>query len=244
MLSTFLNLFAPPRHMILLIAAAWIGLSLAEKRAERHGVGRDDLNNLAFYALIAFVLGGRVSFILQNLAAFVKKPIDILSINPDLFDLPGGIAAAILVGWIYAQRRNLKFWTTLDALTPFFAVVAIGLGLSRFASGASFGRETDLPWGIFQWNATRHPTPLYETLASLLTFSLLWFQKQSPRPGILFLAFAALTAASQLIVEAFRANSALLSNGWKQGQIAAWVVLAVSFVLIEARLSAKNQKAD
>ncbi len=239
MLATFLNLFAPPRHMILLIAAAWIGLTLAEKRAERHGVGKDDLNNLTFYGLLAFVLGGRVSFIFQNLAAFVKKPIDIISIHPDLFDLAGGVAAAILVGLIYGQRRKLKFWSALDALTPFLAIIAVGLGLSRFASGASFGKETDLPWGIFQWNAMRHPTQLYETLASLLTFGLLWFQKQNPRPGVLFLAFAALTAAAQLIVEAFRANSALLANGWKQGQIIAWVVLAVSFVLIEARLSSK-----
>jgi phosphatidylglycerol:prolipoprotein diacylglycerol transferase len=244
MLSAFLNLFAPPRHMILLIAAAWIGLTLAEKRAERHGVGRDDLNNLTFYALIAFVLGGRVSFILQNLAAFVKKPIDIVSINPDLFDAFGGIAAAVIAGLIYGQRRNLKFWLALDALAPFLAIIAVGLGLSRFASGASFGKETDLPWGIFQWNAARHPTQLYETLASLLTFGLLWFQKQNPRPGVLFLTFAVLTAASQLIVEAFRANSVLLPNGWKQGQVIAWVVLAGSFVLLEARFSSKNQKAD
>jgi phosphatidylglycerol:prolipoprotein diacylglycerol transferase len=244
MLTVFLNLFAPPRHMILLIAAAWLGLTLAEKRAERHGVGRDDLNNLAFYALIAFVLGGRVSFILQNLAAFVKKPIDIVSINPDLFDAFGGIAAAVIVGLIYGQRRNLKFWSALDALIPFLAIIAVGLGLSRFASGASFGKETDLPWGIFQWNATRHPTQLYETLASLLTFGLLWFQKQNARPGVLFLALAALTAASQLVIEAFRANSTLLLNGWKQGQVIAWVVLAASLVMIEARFSPKNQKAD
>lgn len=237
MLEIFQNLFAPPRHMILLVAAAWIGLALAEKQAERHSLGRDDLNNLTFYILLAFVLGGRVSFVLQNMAAFVKKPIDVLSINPDLFDAFGGVAAAVIAAFIYGQRRDLKFWSTLDALTPFFAILAIGLGLSRFASGAAFGRETGLPWGVFQWNATRHPTQLYETLASLLIFGLLWFQKQNPRPGVLFLAFSALTAASQLVIQAFRANDVRIFNGLSQAQVAAWIALAACFVLIESRLA-------
>jgi phosphatidylglycerol---prolipoprotein diacylglyceryl transferase len=235
MLELFQNLFAPPRHMILLIAAAWIGLTLAEKRSERHSVGKDNLNNLTFYGLLAFVIGGRVSFVLQNIAIFIKKPIDIVSINPDLFDPLGAVATALLVALVYGQRKGLSLWSTLDALTPFFAVVAVGLGLSRLASGAGFGKETDIAWGIHQWNAVRHPTQLYETLASLLTFGLLWRIRRIPRPGILFLAFAALTSASQLIVQTFRAEGIILPNGIIREQVTAWVVLAVSFVLIEAR---------
>jgi phosphatidylglycerol---prolipoprotein diacylglyceryl transferase len=242
MLELFQNLFAPPRHMILLIAAAWFGLTLAEKRSERHGVGKDHLNNLTFYGLLAFVIGGRVSFVLQNIAAFVKKPIDVISINPDLFDPLGAVVTALLVMLVYGQRKSLPLWNTLDALTPFFAILAIGLGLSRLASGAGFGKETDLAWGIQQWNAVRHPTQLYETLASLLTFGLVWLLKRNPRPGILFLLFAALTAATQLIVQTFRANSAIILDGIIREQVTAWVVLAVSFILIEARLSSKKQQ--
>ena len=33
MLTLFRNLFSPPRHMILLFIAAWIGLTFAEKRS-------------------------------------------------------------------------------------------------------------------------------------------------------------------------------------------------------------------
>jgi prolipoprotein diacylglyceryltransferase len=78
MLTIFRNLFSPPRHMILLFAAAWIGLSLAEKRAERHGVSKDNLNNITFYALVALVIGGRISFILQNIPDFIKSPLGII----------------------------------------------------------------------------------------------------------------------------------------------------------------------
>ncbi|MBI5964496.1 MAG: prolipoprotein diacylglyceryl transferase [Chloroflexi bacterium] len=236
MLTTFRNLFFRPRHMLLLFAAAWIGLSLAEKRAERHGISRDDLNNITFYGLLAFVIGGRISFILQNVAAFTKSPIGIISINPDLFDVFGALAAAFIVAFVYGQRSGMSFWHTLDALTPFFAVLAIGSGLSHLAAGTAFGKETELPWGINLWNATRHPTQIYETLASLLIFGLLWFKKHDPRPGILFLTFSALTTGLQLFIQAFRGDNTLIFSGLRQEQVIAWVALAVCFALIEYRI--------
>jgi phosphatidylglycerol---prolipoprotein diacylglyceryl transferase len=233
MLTLFRNLFSPPRHMILLVAAAWIGLSLAEKRAERHGISKQDLNNVAFYALIAFVLGGRISFVLQNLTSFIKSPLSIISINPDVFDPLGAAVVAIIVALIYGQRRKLLFWNTLDALTPFFAILAIGIGLGHLAAGTAFGEVTNVAWGINLWNATRHPTQIYETLASLLIFGLVWFQKQNPRPGMLFLTYAAWTAASQLVIQGFRGDSTLIFNGLHQGQVVAWFALMVIFILFE-----------
>jgi prolipoprotein diacylglyceryltransferase len=83
MTSIFLNLFAPPRHMILLVIAAWIGLTLAEKRTERHGIGREILNNLIFYGLLAFILGGRISFVVQHSSAFSRCRLCLFSVNAE-----------------------------------------------------------------------------------------------------------------------------------------------------------------
>ncbi len=241
MLTLFRNLFSPPRHMILLLLATWIGLTLAEKRTERYGVSKEDLNNITYYGLIAFVIGGRLSFVLQNLPAFIKSPLGIFSINPDIFDAPGGLAAAIIAAVIYGQRRGLQLWNTLDSVTPFFAVLSIGIGLSHLAAGTAFGMETDVVWGIDLWNATRHPTQIYEIAASLLIFGLVWLQKQNPHPGVLFLTYAALTAATQLIIQAFRGDSTLILNGLRQGQIIAWVALAVIFILLEHQMGDGNE---
>jgi phosphatidylglycerol:prolipoprotein diacylglycerol transferase len=222
--------------MILLVLASWIGLTLAEKRTESHGIGKDDLNNIIFYGLLAFVFGGRISFIAQNLPAFSKHPLDIISIDPNLFDLFGGLAVAIIVAFIFGQRKSLKFWNVLDALTPFFATLAIGLGFAHLASGDFYGKETSLPIAIEIKSALRHPTQIYEIIASLLTFSLVWFQKQNPRPGILFLTFAALTAFFQIIIQTFRADVPLIFNSINQTQVIAWVVMAICFFLMEFQL--------
>jgi len=227
--------------MIILVLAAWIGLTLAEKRAHRHGVSKDELNNIAFYSLIAFIVGGRISFVLQNITAFTKSPLGIFSINPDLFDPTGALVTAVFTALVYGQRRKLALWSTLDSLTPFFAVLAIGLGFSHLAAGTAFGTPTDLPWGIDLWSAIRHPTQVYEILASLLTLILVWFKRHDPRPGILFLMFATLTAAGNLFIQAFRADSTLIFSGLRQAQVVAWVTIAVCFVLLELRL--RHEKA-
>jgi len=226
--------------MILLILATWIGINLAEKRTERHGVSKDDLNNITYYGLIAFVIGGRLSFVLQNMPAFIKSPLGIISINPDIFDPLGAMAVAFIVAFIYGQRQKLQLWNTLDALTPYFAILAIGIGLSHLAAGTAFGMETDAAWGINLWNATRHPTQIYEIAASLVVFGLVWFQKQNPRPGLLFLTYAALTATFQVLIQAFHGDSTLIFNGLRREQIIAWVAMAVIFILFETQLKEKE----
>jgi phosphatidylglycerol:prolipoprotein diacylglycerol transferase len=179
MINLFRTLFAPPRHLILPLAAMWIGLTLAEKRASRHGISKDALNNIVFYCIIAYIFSGRVLFAVSNISAFTKSPLNLFSINVELFDPLGALVVALLVGFIYGYRQKLPFWGTLDALTPFFAILAVGLALSHLAEGTAFGSPTAVPWGIGLWNATRHPSQVYELIASLAIFALLWVQKSA-----------------------------------------------------------------
>lgn len=233
MLELFRSLFAPPRDLILLVAALWIGLALAEKRTERCGISKEVLNNLTFYSILGYIIGGRILFALANYSAFADSPLNIFSINIDLFDPLSGLLTAILVGVVYARRQNLPLRGTLDALTPIFATLAIGLHLSHLAAGTAYGGPTDLPWGIELWNATRHPTQLYELAASLVIFGIIWFRKSELAPGALFLNFTAFTAGARLFLEAFRGDSALVFGDFRLAQILAWAVLFIAFLLNE-----------
>jgi len=234
MIETFRSLFAPPRHFILIVVALWVGLTLAEKRSERHGVSKEQLNNIAFYSLFGYIIGGRLLFALSNLSAFSQSPLSIFSPNPDLFDPTGGLAVAVLVGFIHGQRQKLQLWRTLDALTPIFAVLAIGFSLAHLAAGTAFGRPTTLQWGVELWNATRHPSQIYELIASLLIFGWIWFRKSDSPDGLLFLNFVALTAGARLFLEAFRGDSTLLPGGFRLAQFLAWGIMLVAFIANES----------
>ena len=57
MIALFRSIFAPPRHLILLLAAVWIGLTLAERRGEQHDVSKEHLSNLVYFSLVGYILG-------------------------------------------------------------------------------------------------------------------------------------------------------------------------------------------
>lgn len=239
MITLFRSLFAPPRHLILMLAALWLGLSLAERRAQRHGISVEALTNMVFYSVLGYVIGGRLLFVITNYSAFVESPLSIVSINPDLFDVTGALVTAMLVGLAYSQRQNLPLWPVLDALTPLFATLAIGLSLLHLAAGTAFGSPTSLPWGIDLWNATRHPSQIYELIASLLIFGQIWLRKVDSVAGSQFLLFTALTAGSRLFLEAFRGDSTLILGGVRLGQVIAWLILAFALVASESVRSSK-----
>lgn len=234
MLTLLQSLFAPPRNLILLLIGLWLGLFLAEKRTERHGISKEMLNNIIYYSIIGYIVGGRLTFALINLPTFVQSPLSIFSVNIDLFDPLGGLAVALLVSFVYGQRQKLPLWPTLDSLTPVFAVLAIGMSLSHLAAGTAFGKPTNVPWGIELWNATRHPSQIYELVAALFIFGILWFRKTDLPAGSGFLLFATLSAGARLFLEAFRGDSMIIFGGLRLAQIIAWIVLAATLIASES----------
>jgi phosphatidylglycerol:prolipoprotein diacylglycerol transferase len=242
LLTVFQNLFAPPRDLILIIAAAWIGLTFSERRAARYRVNLDSLSNLLMVSVVAFIVGGRLLDAFENLDIFLQSPTSIFSLNTSLFDLWGGWVIAVIVAVVYGRRVHLPFWQSLDALTPFFATLAIGIAFSHLASGEAFGKETTVPWAIDQWNATRHPTQVYEIIASFLTLILILFQKPDSKPGYEFLLFLALTSASRLVIEGFRGDSTLIFGGLRAAQVVAWLILLTALVVMEYRRTIETKR--
>jgi phosphatidylglycerol---prolipoprotein diacylglyceryl transferase len=226
---------------LILLLGIWISLWLAERGAHRHGIDPSHLYNLALLALLSGLVGGRLFYVLFYPSAFAASPRSVFSLNPGLFDIWGAVLAGLMAAFIYGSRKKLSFWPTLDALTPGLAVMTIAISLSNLASGNAFGAPTQLPWAIDLWGALRHPSQVYEALAALGILAIVLFLQRSDKikiPGLLFLAFLALTAAARLFLEAFRGDSVLLPNGWRIMQINAWLLLAACLWLIHRRIYA------
>ena len=233
---------ALPVPALLLLAGFWLGLDLTEKHAPRFQASANQIYHMVLVALLAGLLGARISYAIQSPAAFAASPLSLLAIQPQMLDLPGGLLFAALAALIYGQRRKMALWSTLDALVSLFAVMLITLGLANFASGDGFGAPTSLPWAIDIWGAQRHPTQVYETLAALLVAALTWpgspiarRSEASTQPGLRFWAFLALTGFSQVLLQGFRGDSVLLA-GLRSAQVLGWMVLAISLWQIGQRL--------
>jgi prolipoprotein diacylglyceryltransferase len=216
---------------LLLLGGLWLGLTLAERHAAQHGVPSNKLYNLIFVALVAGVAGARLAYVLRYPSAFAGNWLSILSLNPGLLDLWGGLASGGICALIYGQRAKMPLLATLDAITPLLAVMSIATHLASLASGAAFGSPANLPWGIALWGMRRHPVQLYQALAAALILLILWPGRkaiQAWQPGRYFLSFMATSALARLILEAFRGDSLIIAGDFRLAQILAWLVLALS----------------
>ena len=224
---------------LILLIGLWLGLSAAERQASRHGLNASQVYNLVLASVITGIVAARLAYAGRYPAAFLDNPASLFSLNPGLLDAWGGAAGALLAALLYGRRSRLPFWPALDGLTHLLAVFALALALSHLASGDAFGAPADLPWSIFLWGASRHPSQLYEATAALFILLALWPGKglfQPGVPGTRFLGFIALSAAARLFLEAFRGDSVLLLNGLRQAQLLAWLVLALSLWGLKKRL--------
>ncbi len=215
---------------LFLLISLWIGITLVEKSAKIYKLSADTLSNLIMIALVSGVLGGRIVYIAQNPEAFAGNLGNIFSLNPGLFDMTGALAAALLGALVYGQRKSLPLLSTLDALVPFFGMLAIGLALSNFASGNAFGMESDLPWAINLWGTTRHPSQIYELIAAFVTLNLLYPPKggAQSQAGVSSATFVAVTAGYRLFIEAFRGDSTLIFGNLRAAQVMMFIVLAIA----------------
>ncbi len=220
---------------LVLLVGLWIGLTLSERRARRRGEDPGHVYNLVFISLITGVIGARLSYAATYPNAFTTNPRSLVSLNPGLLDPLAGALIAAAAAAIYLFRKNLPLWSTLDALTPLFAVMGIAIGISHFASGSAFGISTQVPWGIQLWGATRHPTQIYEIILATFTLIAIMFLDRtswSLTPGNIFLSFISLSAVSRLFLEAYRGDSILLDSGFRIAQVISWLLLAACLVLL------------
>lgn len=155
----YLNLFGAAIAVspLLILLGLYFGSTLSEKAASKHGLRADQLYNLILIGLVAFVIGGRLSYAAQHLNAFTADPRSLISRNLGLFDPFGGAVIGVLAGLIYGQRKEMTLWPVLDALTPMIAVMMLAVPLANLASGDAFGAPSSLPWAIELWGSSPPP---------------------------------------------------------------------------------------
>ncbi|MCX7975459.1 MAG: prolipoprotein diacylglyceryl transferase [Bellilinea sp.] len=230
---------------LILLVGIWIGLNRSEALARRRGMEVERVNTLIFYSLLAGILGARLGYIAQNLAAFSQRPLDALSLSPQMLDMPSGLAAMVLTGLIYGQRKGLDLWRTLDALTPGLAVVMMAVALMNLASGDGFGLPARLFWSIYLFGEWRHPTQIYDFALALLIWRVIESRADDLTlpDGTRFLTFVALSAIARILVDAFRVESVVSGlGGVRITQVIALLILLASVQLIRTRRSFQEKR--
>lgn len=220
--------FLLPMAAFTLLGGLWVGASLAEKEAARLKLNAADVYNLIYYALIAGLIGARLAYALRYPSAYLANPLDLLSLLPATLDVNVGLALGLLTAIWFGRYKLLPLRPTLDALTPGLAAFMVAFGLSHLFSGDAFGAPAQLPWSVYLWEEYRHPSQVYETLAALVIFGLVWrWRIRMTGSGLNFVRVVSLSAVAYIFLEAFRGDSVLWISGFRAVQVVGVATLAI-----------------
>ena len=195
-----------------------LGLWVALIQAKKEGIPSDKMVDLAFYILLAAIIGSRLLFVLINLDHYLYNPIDIFKIWEGGLVFYGGVLLAVPAAIWYLKKNGLGVWSTADIFAPSIAIGHVFGRLGCFSAGCCYGKISQtLPWGIVfsdpdclaPTNVPLHPTQLYESAGEFLNFLLLIaLRRHKSFDGELFMTYLLFYSVLRFIVEFFRGDVA------------------------------------
>jgi phosphatidylglycerol:prolipoprotein diacylglycerol transferase len=233
---------------VLIATALLVGLWVVSRQARRAGLDVGRVTDLSIYAVIAGLVGAKLTLFLQDWRTYTRDWHELLSLLQSAGVFYGGFAAGLLLALWYVRRARLAPWPTLDVIAPGLAIgQAIGR-LGCFAAGCCYGRPTSGPWGVTFRDifATRtvgtpidialHPTQLYESAAVLaLFFVLIWLAPRKRFHGMVILVYAIGYASLRFVIEFYRGDASrgsLFHGALSTSQVVAIVVVALGVVAL------------
>jgi len=189
-------------------------LLLLERQARAQGLDFQKISDLAFWALLGGIIGGRVFYIIFNWDYFADNPAEVIMLHHGGLIWFGGLLFGLIAGIIYCKKQSLPFLKFLDLFAPY---LALGQAIGRigcFLNGCCYGKPVG--WGVyFPVHGQRlHPTQLYSFVSLLIIFLILRHLQKSPKiNGAVIALYFLLAALERFVVEFFRGDSAAVIFG-------------------------------
>ena len=200
---------------VFVLTGILLAVYYAAREAEKAGFRRDDLYDLAFFSVLAGIVGARLFYVLTHWSEFAADPVEILRIWHGGMVFYGGFLLGVPAALAFVYRRKLPPSRVADWIAPGIPL-AIAIGRwGCFFNGCCFGKPTELPWGVIfpdgaagaQFPGVHlHPTQIYESIGQVLVFLFLLYLKRQRHlaPGTLFWTMAFLSPLVRFFDDFFR----------------------------------------
>jgi phosphatidylglycerol:prolipoprotein diacylglycerol transferase len=154
----------------------------------------------------------------------------------------GAIIGAFIALFSYAKFKKISLFPLLDRIAIYSSLVH-GFGrIGCFFAGCCYGKTTELAWSVVYNHPDHmaplhthlHPTQLYSSALSFLTFIFLYFylDKKQTKPGTILCFYLILISMERFIVDFFRADQTWFESSYgflEYFSINQWISLAIIF---------------
>ena len=222
--------------MTALAMVTWYVITRSEFLRKGGPVQREEMPELLFHGLVGAILGARLGYVLIcNFNYFLATPWEIFAFWDGGMSFHGSLVGMVVGGLIFVRRHHYPVGEVADAT---FVGIPLGLmfvKIGNFINCESFGRVTELPWGVVfpkGGHLPRHPLQLYEAfLEGPVLFAILWgLRSKTKTPGEICHFFLIGYGAFRFVTEFFRdpdPHHGFVLYHFTMGQILSLIMIAV-----------------
>ncbi len=233
---------------------------LAMRQAKHHNLLSDDIIDLFLWMIPFILVGARLYYVVFEWDYFKGDWKLALNFREGGLAFYGGVIGGIIAIIVVAKIKKMKLYRPLDFLAVY---VPLGQGIGRwgnFFNQEAFGTNTSLPWGMISEGTSQglaainpdpanplpgidpalpvHPTFLYEFVANMIIFVILFFiRKHARRPWTTFHSYLFLYGLVRFFVEGIRTDSlmvTLFDYHLRVSQLLSAIMVLVSGVFLVA----------
>jgi prolipoprotein diacylglyceryl transferase len=173
---------------VLLAVAVLVATFVAERRWRNRGYPRDGIYDIAFWVVIAGVIGARLYHVFSDYELFTHDVPRAFEIWRGGLSIWGAVIGGAIAVIVVCRRRHLATLAVMDCMAPGI-VLAQAIGRwGNYFNQELFGKPSTLPWALeiapshrpaaYVQYATFQPIFLYESLACLAIFGALLFTER------------------------------------------------------------------
>jgi phosphatidylglycerol:prolipoprotein diacylglycerol transferase len=236
-------------YSLIVMTAIGLGVWLAAREAERKGFKKDEIYDAALWVVIAGLIGARLFHVLDHWPhEFAADPLRALYVWEGGLAIWGGVVGGLIAVAVLAWRRGWKLPRLVDALAPGLVLAQAVGRVACIITGDAVGKATTGPFGLAytspnamvpQLGVYYTPMPVYEIIANLGIFAVLWqLRKRNWPDGVLFLIYVLLYSAERFLLS-FTSAYQVIAFGLTQSQLVALVALAAAVPLLIRALTGR-----
>lgn len=243
--------FAVHWYGLLIVVGIMLAATSAAYLAKRAGENPEHIWDMLLLVIFLALIGARAYHVFSQPEGgligweyYKQNPIEALYVWNGGLGIYGGIIGGALGVLLYTWRHKLSTLQWMDFAAP---GVALGQSIGRWGNYVNielYGPPTNLPWGLiipaehrilpytdlatYPLDTRFHPTFLYESLATLVLFLVLfviWAKRYARlKQGDLVVGYFIGYAVIRFFTEMLRPDA------WRMGQLAAAQVFSLIFI--------------
>jgi len=196
------------------------------------------LDRLTIYMAIGVIVGARLGHCLfYEPGYYLSHPVEIIKIWHGGLASHGAAIGILTAIWLFVRKEKKDYTWAIDRIAIVVALSGLFIRMGNLMNSEIYGVETTVPWGfVFLRNgetAPKHPTQIYEALAYLAIFVLLywlyWRKKGEHIQGTLISLACILIFVARFFIEFLKEPQVEFETNMKlnMGQL-----LSIPFVLL------------